>query len=113
MSSKNNNPSKCNFCHLGGTEIQSIDKRWWSEAAEKDSIPFIRAVACLNPIPSMEIHIEMFNQHIVSDAKNDYTYPLDVGFKINFCPICGRKLNSMDRTLMSTMKYANDPFPMN
>ncbi len=113
MNSNSNNSAKCKFCNFGGTEIQSIDKRWWNEDAENDTIPFVRAVACLNPIPSIEIHLEMFNQHITSDASDNRTYPLDVGFQINYCPMCGRKLDVMDKTLMASMKYNNDLFPTN
>ena len=99
-----NNSELCSFCHNGGTEIKSSDQKWWTKEAENDCIPFVRGTAFLNPLPEMEIHLDQFNQHIVSDTKN-FTYPLSVGFRIYYCPICGRKLNYMDETLMNNLSF--------
>lgn len=97
----------CDFCEAGGTKIKSIDDRWWSEDIAHIKRPFIRATALLNPIPEMEVHVEMFNQHLVSEIANLEPYSIEVGFRINYCPQCGRKLSPKDKILMKNFSYKN------
>lgn len=97
----------CEFCETGGRKIKSIDKRWWNPDALQAKVPFIRATALLNPIPEIEVHVEMFNQYLVSEVPELEPYSIEVGFEIHYCPMCGRKLSKKDKTLMTNFSYDN------
>ncbi len=95
---KKDKKRKCPLCEEG-KRVRSDPEWFWSEEFENGYLPAVRCLMCVDAGQNLNIEHQFINVKI--DEKDlRILEEITSSFKIQYCPICGRKIEWRDKTLI-------------